>query len=52
MHRPDGKYLIIKDPNKPQLRLYQLPEDALEESYADEPMPMEQASGTATLTRR
>eukprot|EP00803_Ostreobium_quekettii_P009413 evm.model.scf_1171.4 EVM.evm.TU.scf_1171.4 scf_1171:13412-20218(+) len=51
MQRPDGKYLLIKDPNASQLRLYQLPDGALEESYTDEGMHMDDA-GKATLTRR
>lgn len=32
----DGKYLLIKDPNKDLLRLYSLPEDAFASNYADE----------------
>ena len=26
----DGKYLLVKDPNKPLLRLYSVPEDAFQ----------------------
>jgi translation initiation factor 3 subunit D len=32
----DGKYLIVKDPNKQLLRLYSVPEDAFQENYTEE----------------
>ncbi|KAF4309772.1 Eukaryotic translation initiation factor 3 subunit 7 [Botryosphaeria dothidea] len=32
---PEGKYVLVKDPNKPVLRLYQVPENTFEEE-ADE----------------
>jgi translation initiation factor 3 subunit D len=32
MKMPEGKYLIVKDPNKPILRLYDIPMDAFEAS--------------------
>ncbi|XP_016995840.3 eukaryotic translation initiation factor 3 subunit D-2 [Drosophila takahashii] len=30
MKQPDGKYLIMKDPNKPMVRLYDIPENAFD----------------------
>jgi translation initiation factor 3 subunit D len=33
---PEGKYLLLKDPNKELLRLYAVPGDAFEAHYADE----------------
>lgn len=27
----DGKYVLVKDPNKPTIRLYQVPKDTFEE---------------------
>jgi translation initiation factor 3 subunit D len=35
----EGKYLLVKDPNKELLRLYSIPEDAFESNYAEEPLP-------------
>ncbi|GAX73308.1 hypothetical protein CEUSTIGMA_g762.t1 [Chlamydomonas eustigma] len=32
----DGKFLLIKDPNKDLLRLYSVPEDAFASNYSDE----------------
>lgn len=32
MKQPEGKYLILKDPNKPMLRLYKLPEGTFDDS--------------------
>lgn len=34
----DGKYLLVKDPNKELLRLYAIPDDAFETNYTEEPM--------------
>ena len=34
----DGKYLLVKDPNKPILRTYEVPEDAFDDGYAKEPI--------------
>mmetsp|Transcript_21911 Transcript_21911/g.74471 ORF Transcript_21911/g.74471 Transcript_21911/m.74471 type:complete len:534 (-) Transcript_21911:516-2117(-) len=34
----DGSYLLLKDPNKPVVRLYEVPNDAFEDDYADEPI--------------
>ena len=35
---PDGKYLLVKDPNKPTLRTYEVPADTFDDGYAKEPM--------------
>jgi translation initiation factor 3 subunit D len=31
MREDDGKYVLVKDPNKPTIRLYQVPADTFEE---------------------
>jgi translation initiation factor 3 subunit D len=31
MREEDGKYVLVKDPNKPTIRLYQVPADTFEE---------------------
>ncbi|KAH8418120.1 hypothetical protein KR009_009902, partial [Drosophila setifemur] len=36
MKQPDGKYLIMKDPNKPMVRLYDIPENAFDSDAAEE----------------
>ncbi|BFF89887.1 eukaryotic translation initiation factor 3 subunit D-2 [Drosophila madeirensis] len=36
MKQPDGKYLLMKDPNKPMVRLYDVPENAFDSSDEDE----------------
>ena len=38
----DGKYLLVKDPNKPLLRLYSVPDDAFqvtERGFLQRPCP-------------
>ncbi|KAK9809722.1 hypothetical protein WJX73_010444 [Symbiochloris irregularis] len=35
----EGKYLLVKEPNKPLLHLYSLPDGAFEQNYVDEPLP-------------
>ncbi|KAK9817128.1 hypothetical protein WJX72_009970 [[Myrmecia] bisecta] len=35
----EGKYLLVKDPNKQLMRLYEVPEDAFLENYTEEPLP-------------
>eukprot|EP00959_Pyramimonas_sp_CCMP1952_P435169 9112316-Pyramimonas_sp.AAC.2 len=35
----DGKYVLVKDPNKPLVRLYEVPMDAFEEDFAEEALP-------------
>ncbi|GJP37587.1 hypothetical protein CLOM_g21981 [Closterium sp. NIES-68] len=42
MKLEDGKYLIVKDPNKPFLRLYEVPSDAFDNDYVEEPLPEEE----------
>ena len=39
----EGKYLLVKDPNKELLRLYAVPEDAFETNYTEEPLEEEDA---------
>jgi translation initiation factor 3 subunit D len=39
MKLDEGKYLLVKDPNKPIIRLYAVPTDAFENDYAEEPLP-------------
>jgi translation initiation factor 3 subunit D len=34
----DGKYLLVKDPNKPILRTYEVPADSFNDDYAKEPL--------------
>lgn len=34
----EGKYLLLKDPNKPLLRLYEVSNDAFDSHYSDEPI--------------
>nr|POF12774.1 eukaryotic translation initiation factor 3 subunit d [Quercus suber] len=36
MREEDGKYVLVKDPNKPTIRLYQVPRDTFEEDENDE----------------
>ncbi|KAJ7551005.1 hypothetical protein O6H91_07G129400 [Diphasiastrum complanatum] len=38
----EGKYVLIKDPSKPQVRLYEVPVDAFENDYVEEPLPEEE----------
>jgi translation initiation factor 3 subunit D len=33
---PDGKYLLMKDPNKPMIRLYDVPDDTFASDAEDE----------------
>ncbi|CAH9081317.1 unnamed protein product [Cuscuta epithymum] len=37
----DGKYVLVKDPAKPQVRIYEVPPDAFENDYAEEPLAEE-----------
>lgn len=32
----DAKYVLVKDPNKPTIRLYQVPRDTFEEDEGDD----------------
>ncbi|XP_002977909.2 eukaryotic translation initiation factor 3 subunit D [Selaginella moellendorffii] len=38
----EGKYVLVKDPQKPQVRLYLVPSDAFENDYVEEPLPEEE----------
>mmetsp|Transcript_38756 Transcript_38756/g.74267 ORF Transcript_38756/g.74267 Transcript_38756/m.74267 type:complete len:544 (-) Transcript_38756:266-1897(-) len=43
MKLEDGKFLLVKDPNKPLLRLYEVPTDAFDEDeFEEEVMPTEE----------
>ncbi|KAI3682930.1 hypothetical protein L1987_83320 [Smallanthus sonchifolius] len=35
----EGKYVLVKDPQKPQVRIYEVPADAFENDYVEEPLP-------------
>jgi translation initiation factor 3 subunit D len=37
----EGKYLLLKDPNKPIIRLYEIAADAFETNYTEEPIPQD-----------
>ncbi|GFY91823.1 eukaryotic translation initiation factor 3 subunit 7 (eIF-3) [Actinidia rufa] len=43
----EGKYVLVKDPSKPQVRIYEVPADAFENDYMEEPLP-EEETGAAT----
>ncbi|KAG1367989.1 eukaryotic translation initiation factor 3 subunit D [Cocos nucifera] len=38
----EGKYVLVKDPVKPQVRIYEVPADAFENDYVEEPLPEEE----------
>ncbi|OMO65217.1 Eukaryotic translation initiation factor 3, subunit 7 [Corchorus olitorius] len=38
----EGKYVLVKDPSKPQVRIYEVPADAFENDYVEEPLPEEE----------
>ncbi|XP_074574481.1 eukaryotic translation initiation factor 3 subunit D-like [Curcuma longa] len=38
----EGKYVLVKDPVKPQVRIYEVPVDAFENEYVEEPLPEEE----------
>ncbi|KAE9591731.1 hypothetical protein Lal_00038759 [Lupinus albus] len=42
MKLEEGKYVLVKDPSKPQVRIYQVPADAFENDYVEEPLPEEE----------
>ncbi|KAF6168617.1 hypothetical protein GIB67_005229 [Kingdonia uniflora] len=39
MKLKEGKYVLVKDPSKPQVRIYEVPPDAFENDYMEEPLP-------------
>lgn len=54
----EGKYVLVKDPVKPQVRIYEVPADAFENDYVEEPLPedeqvqppIENADGAESIT--
>jgi translation initiation factor 3 subunit D len=42
MKLDEGKYVLVKDPTKPQVRLYEVPADSFENDYLEEPIPEEE----------
>ncbi|KAJ1688344.1 hypothetical protein LUZ63_019734 [Rhynchospora breviuscula] len=38
----EGKYVLVKDPAKPQVRIYEVAPDAFENDYVEEPLPEEE----------
>lgn len=42
LKQPEGKYVLLKDPNKPVIRLYRVPSDAFDAAAEDD----ELATGT------
>lgn len=42
MKLAEGKYVLVKDPIKPQVRLYEVPADSFENDYLEEPIPEEE----------
>ncbi|KAJ8534893.1 hypothetical protein K7X08_016621 [Anisodus acutangulus] len=45
----EGKYVLVKDPTKPQVRIYEVPADAFENDYVEEPLPEDEQSRTKRL---
>ncbi|KAK9277473.1 hypothetical protein L1049_007017 [Liquidambar formosana] len=37
-----GKYILVKDPSKPQVRIYEVPADAFKNDYMEEPLPKDE----------
>ncbi|KAK4259817.1 hypothetical protein QN277_006110 [Acacia crassicarpa] len=44
----EGKYVFVKDPSKPQVRIYEVPADAFENDYVEEPLPEEEQAQPPT----
>ncbi|KZV53254.1 eukaryotic translation initiation factor 3 subunit D-like [Dorcoceras hygrometricum] len=42
MKLKEGKYVLVKDPSKPQVRIYDVPQDAFDNDYVEEPLPEEE----------
>ena len=40
---PEGKYVLLKDPNKQVVRLYQVPENTFEEDADEREVPVPEA---------
>ena len=41
----DGKYILVKDPNKTLLRLYEVPAGTFEDGEEDDVLEVEEADG-------
>ena len=39
LEQPEGKYVIVKDPNKPIVRIYSVPLETFEEQPAEHVLP-------------
>lgn len=44
MKESDGKYVMVKDPNKPTIRLYNVPKDTFEEEGDEMDAVMEEGA--------
>ncbi|KNA22902.1 hypothetical protein SOVF_029610 [Spinacia oleracea] len=44
----EGKYVLVKDPSKPQVRIYEVPADAFENDYVEEPLPEDEQAQPPT----
>ncbi|XP_073152730.1 eukaryotic translation initiation factor 3 subunit D-like [Henckelia pumila] len=42
MKLKEGKYVLVKDPSKPQVRIYDVPQDAFDNDYVEEPLAEEE----------
>ena len=45
MKMPEGKYVLVKDPNKPTLRLYNVPKETFEEDAEEMDAPIAEDGG-------
>jgi len=45
MKESDGKYVLVKDPNKPLMRLYNVPRDTFEEDDGEMDAPIMEEQG-------
>jgi translation initiation factor 3 subunit D len=45
LKREDGKFVLVKDPNKSILRLYEVPAGSFDEEVEDEPVVEEEEEG-------
>ena len=48
MKLDEGKYVLVKDPAKPQVRIYEVPADAFENDYVEEPLPEDEQAQPPT----
>ncbi|KAL0417385.1 UNVERIFIED_CONTAM: Eukaryotic translation initiation factor 3 subunit D [Sesamum latifolium] len=42
MKLKEGKYVLVKDPSKPQVRIYDVPQNAFDNDYVEELLPEEE----------